>query len=50
MIPVTESIAAAPPRRGRPPGKDTIQTRLAEPASTKIPIPVADMSIVFDDN
>ena len=32
-------IINVPPKRGRPSGRDTIQTRLAEPASTEIPSP-----------
>lgn len=32
-------IVNVPPKRGRPSGRDTIQTRLAEPASTEIPSP-----------
>ena len=31
-------------RRGRPPGKDTIQTRLAETVTTEIPIPLSEFT------
>lgn len=36
------SIIDASPRRGRSPGRDTIQIRPTEPASMEIPIPIQD--------
>lgn len=44
MTPATTSIATAPPHRGRPPRKDTIQIRLVKPASTEIPIPMVEFT------
>ena len=35
---------ARQPKRGRPPGKDTIQTRLAETATTEIPVPLSEFT------
>ena len=32
------------PNRGRPPGKDTIQNRFAQPSTTEIPIPIQDFT------
>ena len=32
------------PRRGRPPGKDTVQTRLTETATTEIPVSLSEFT------
>ena len=32
------------PKRGRPPGKDTIQSRFTQPNTTEIPIPIQDFT------
>ena len=43
----SNTVTAEPPmipKRGRPPGKDTIQSRLAQPSTTEIPILIQDFT------